>query len=60
MEVDVRELFLDVPQGLVMAAKGLDHLIGVVEKNYLGPDSGKGMGELPGGAFSSCPALSVR
>jgi hypothetical protein len=60
VEINVRELFFDVPQRLVMAAERLDHLIGVVEKDYLGPDAGEGMGELPGRALSGGePALSV-
>ncbi|GAC1451043.1 MAG: hypothetical protein PVSMB10_06070 [Pseudarthrobacter sp.] len=41
MEVDCRELFFDVPQGLVMTAERLDHLIGVVKENHLRPDTGK-------------------
>ena len=37
MEVDGRELVLDEAQGFVMTAEGLDHLIGVVEQDYLRP-----------------------
>ncbi|GAA1759091.1 hypothetical protein GCM10009712_04700 [Pseudarthrobacter sulfonivorans] len=41
MEVDCRELFFDVPQGLVVTPERLDHLIGVVKENHLRPDTGK-------------------
>ena len=37
MEVDGRELGLNEAQGFVMTAKGLDHLIGAVEQDYLRP-----------------------
>ena len=37
VEVDGRELDLDEPQGFVMTAEGLDHLIGAVEQDYLRP-----------------------
>jgi hypothetical protein len=41
VEVYRRELFFDVPQGLIMTAERLDHLIGVVKEHHLRPDTGK-------------------
>jgi hypothetical protein len=44
-----------------VAAKGLDHLVGVVEKDYLGTAAGEGMGKFPRSAFSRVePALAIR
>jgi hypothetical protein len=60
MEIDGRELFLDEPQGFVMAAQRLNHLVGIVEEDYFGTDAGKCVGKLPRRALAGDkPALSV-
>ncbi len=60
MEVDGRELFLNVPQGFVVAAQGLDHLFGVVEDDHLRPDTWKTMWKFTFGALAGAePGPSV-
>jgi hypothetical protein len=60
VKVHVRELFFNEPQRFIMAAEGLNHLVGVVEEDYFGADARECMGKLPRSALAGDkPALSI-